>query len=59
MLYCMRIQQLIMNTHSCMTYMTFHVQLLKYVTIMEGSMWHVVRQINLAHGTLGHAIDHG
>ena len=24
-----------------------------------GTIWHVVRQINLAHGTLGHAIKHG
>ena len=22
-------------------------------------MWHVVRQINFAHGSLGHAIKHG
>ena len=26
---------------------------------MEGTMWHVVRQNNFAHGTLGHAIEHG
>ena len=42
-----------------MTHMTFHVQLLKYFTIMEGTMWHEVRQNNFAHGTLGHAIEHG
>ena len=31
MLYCIKIQQLILNTDSCMMiYMTFHVQLLKY-----------------------------
>ena len=59
MLYCMKIQHLILNIVSCMTYMTFHVQLLKYFTIMEEIMWHVVRQTNLAHGTLGHAIKHG
>ena len=55
----MEIQQLILNTDSCMTHMTFHVQLLKWFTIMEGTMWHVVRQNNFAHGTLGHAIEHG
>ena len=55
----MEIQQLILNTDSCMTYMTFHVQLLKYFTTMEGTMWHVVRQNNFIHGTLGHAIKHG
>ena len=27
----MEIQQLILNTDSCMTHMTFHVQLYKYV----------------------------
>ena len=60
MLYCMKLQQLILNTDSCMMiYMTFHVQLLKYFTIMEGTMWHVARQNNFAHGTLGHAIEHG
>ena len=59
MFYCMKIQQLILNTDSCMIYMTFHVQLLKYFTIMEGTMWHVVRQNNFAHGTLGQAIKHG
>ena len=26
---------------------------------MEGTMWHDVRQNNFAHGTLGHAIEHG
>ena len=55
----MEIQQLILNTDSCMTHMTFHVQLLKWFTIMEGTMWHVVRQNSFAHGTLGHAIEHG
>ena len=59
MLYCMEIQQLILNTDSCMIYMTFCVQLLKYFTIMEGTMWHVTRQNNLAHGTLAYAIEHG
>ena len=59
MFYCIKIQHLILNAYSCMIYMTFHVQLLKYFTIMGGTMWHVVRQINLAHGTLGHAIEHG
>ena len=42
-----------------MTPMTFHVQLLKCFTIMEGTMWHEVRQNNYAHCTLGHAIEHG
>ena len=55
----MEIQQLIFNTDSCMTHMTFHVQLLKCFTIMEGTMWHEVRQNNFAHGTLDHAIEHG
>ena len=31
----------------------------KVFTIMEGTMWHEVRQNNFAHGTLGHAIEHG
>ena len=48
-----------MNTDSCMTHMTIHVQLLKWFIIMEGTMWHMVRQNNFAHGTLGHAIEHG
>ena len=26
---------------------------------MGGTMWHVVRQNNFAHGSLGHAIKHG
>ena len=26
---------------------------------MKGTMWHEVRQNNFAHGTLGHAIEHG
>ena len=39
--------------------MTFHVQLLKYFTIMEGTMCHEVIQNNFAHGTLGHANEHG
>ena len=34
-------------------------QLLKYFTNMEGTMWHVVRQNNFVHGSLGHAIKHG
>ena len=59
MLYCMKIQQQILNADSCMTHMTFHVQLLKYFTLMEGTNGHVVRQNNFAHGTLGHAIEHG
>ena len=59
MLYCIKIQQLILNTDSCMIYMTFHVQLLKYFTNMEGTMLPVVRQNNFAHGTLGHAIKRG
>ena len=59
MLYCIEIQQLILNTDSCMIYMNFHVQLLIYFTNMEGTMWHVVRQNNFAHGTLDHAIKHG
>ena len=42
-----------------MKHMTLHVQLLTCFTIMEGTMWHEVRQNNLAHGTLGHAIEHG
>ena len=59
MLYCIKIQQLNLNTVSCMIYMTFRVQFLKYFTVMEGTMWHMVRQNNFAHGTLGHAIKHG
>ena len=59
MLHCMKIQQLILNTDSCMTHMTFHVQLLKWFTIMEGTMWHVVTQNNFPQDTLGHAIEHG
>ena len=59
MLYCIGIQQQILNTDSCMIYMTFHVQLFEYFTNMEGTMWHVVRQNNFAHGSLGHAIKHG
>ena len=59
MFYCMEIQQLILNTDSCMIYMTFHVQILKYFTNMEGTMWHVVRLNNFAYVTLGHAIKHG
>ena len=55
----MKIQQLILNADSCMSHMTFHVQLLNYFTSMEGTMWHVVRQYNCAHGTLGHVIEHG
>ena len=39
--------------------MTFHVQPLKCFTIIEGTMWHEVRQNNFAHGTLGHAFEHG
>ena len=34
MLYCIKIQQLILNTDSCMTYMTFHIQFTKCQTIM-------------------------
>ena len=49
----------ILNTDSCMIYMTFHVQLLKYFTNTAGTMWHVVRQNNFVHGSLGHAIKHG
>ena len=56
MFYCIKIQQQILNTDSCMTHMTFHIQFLKYFTITEGTMWHVVRQNNFEHGTLGHAI---
>ena len=26
---------------------------------MEGTMWYEVRQNNFAHGTLGHATEHG
>ena len=48
----------ILNTDSCMIYMTFHVQLLKYFTNM-GGMWHVARQNNFTHDSLGHAIKHG
>ena len=59
MLYCIKIQQPILNTDSCMIYMTFHVQLLKYFTDMEGTMCYVVRQNNFTHGTLGHVIKHG
>ena len=58
MLYCIGIQQQILNTDFCIIYMTFHVQLLKYFTKMEGTMWHVVRQNNFAHDSLGHAIKH-
>ena len=59
MVYCIKIQQQILNTISCMIYMTFHVQLLKCFTNMEGTMWHVVRQNDFAHASLGHAIKHG
>ena len=59
MLHCIGIQQQILNTDSCMIYMTFHVKLLKYSTNMVGTMWHVVRQNNFAYGSLGHAIKHG
>ena len=59
MLYCMEIQQLISNVGSWKTHMTFHVQLLKYFTIMQGTMWHKVRQNNFARGTLGHVTEHG
>ena len=59
MFYCMEIQQPILNTDSCMIYMTFHVQRLKYFTNMKGTMWHVVRQNNFSHDSLGHAIKHG
>ena len=59
MLYCIEIQQLILNTDSYMTHMTFHVQLLKWFTIIEGTMWHEVRQNYIAHGTLGHSTEHG
>ena len=41
MLYYMEIQQLILNTDSCMTHMTFHVQFTKFHTIMP--TYHVVR----------------
>ena len=58
MLYCMEIQQLISNIDSGMKHMTFHVQLLNYFTIMEGTMWHEVRQNNFAYATLGHVIEH-
>ena len=34
MLYCIKIQQLMLNTDSCMTHMTFHVQFTKCQTIM-------------------------
>ena len=47
----MEIQQLIFNIDSWMKHMTFHVQLLKYFTIMEGTMWHEVRQNKFEHGT--------
>ena len=47
------------NSATNFEYMTFHVQLSKYFTNMEGTMWHVVRQNNFVHGTLGHAIKHG
>ena len=39
--------------------MTFHVQLLKCFTIMEGTMWLEERQNKFAYGTLGHVIEHG
>ena len=55
----MELQQLIFNKDPWMTHMIFHVQLLKYFTIVEGTMWHEVRQNNFAHGILGHAIEHG
>ena len=59
MLYCIEIQQLILNTDSCMTHMTFHVQFTKCQTIMPTNSVTCGRVSNLKHGTLGHAIGHG
>ena len=60
MLYCIEIQQLILNTDSCMTHMTFHLQFTKCQTIMPTNSVTHGGVINLKkHGTLGHAIEHG
>ena len=55
----MEIQQLIFMTDSWMEHITFHVQFLKCHNIM--SAYHVTcgKVNNFAHGTLGHAIEHG
>ena len=53
MVYYIEIQQLILNTDSCMTRMTFHVQFTKCQPPCQQTLWHVVEQINLKHGTLG------
>ena len=59
MLYCIKIQQLILNTDSCMTHMTFHVQFTKCQTIMPTYSVTCGEVIYLKHGTLGHATEHG
>ena len=45
--------RLLYDTHNlpCSTFKIFYLH--------GGTMWHVVRQNNFAHGTLGHAIEHG
>ena len=54
-----KIQQLILNTDSCMTHMTVLVQFTKCQTIMPTISVTCGGFINLKHGTLGHAIEHG
>ena len=39
-----------------MSHMTFSVKMFYH---QGGTMWHEIRQNNFAHGTLGHAIEHG
>ena len=59
MLYCIGILQtnfeyrLLYDIHDfpCSTFKIFYQH--------GGTMWHVVRQNNFAHGSLGHAIKHG
>ena len=59
MVYCIKIQQLIGNSDSNMTCRAFHIQFTKYQPTCQHALQHVVRQINLKHGTLDHAIEHG
>ena len=59
MLYCIEIQQLFLNTDSCMIHMAFHVQFAKCQTIMPTNSVTCGGVINLKHSTLGHAIEHG
>ena len=59
MVYCIEIQQLILNSDSCMTCKAFYVQFTKYQPTCQHNLLHVVRQFDLKHGTLDHAIEHG